>query len=116
MKKLEANKMDFYHCDLHGSYFPQCGLGLGCPACIAGLSTTFPMTASPFINYVIEYGEKMKTERKYLPTLSDLLDRITIVQQKELKIPEHRDEYTKELEDLMHDLTSTLREDVNFSN
>ncbi len=52
----------------------------------------------------------MTNQRKFLPTLSDLLDRLTIVQQKELKIPEHREEYTKELEDLMHDIKVCLDE------
>ena len=59
---------------------------------------------------VTEQKDKITMQRKYLPTLSDLIDRLTIVQQKELKIPEHREEYTKELEDLMHDLQICLNE------
>lgn len=52
----------------------------------------------------------IKKERRYMPTISDLLDRLTIVQQKELKIPEHREEYTKEIQDLIHDINLCLRE------
>lgn len=47
-------------------------------------------------------------ERKYLPTLSELIDRLVITQLKELKIPEHRSEYTKEIEDLLHDIDLIL--------
>ena len=42
--------------------------------------------------------------RKYLPTISDLIDRLTIVQLKEVFIPEHKKEYAKEIKDIMHDL------------
>ena len=43
-------------------------------------------------------------ERKYLPTLSELIDRLSIVQLKEVKIPEHKEEYAKEIKDIVHDL------------
>lgn len=52
--------------------------------------------------------KKENMQRKYLPTLSELIDRLTIVQQKELKIPQNRDEYTQELQDLMHDIQMCL--------
>ena len=42
--------------------------------------------------------------RKYLPTLSELIDRLSIVQLKEVFIPEHKEEYAKEIKDIMHDL------------
>ena len=42
--------------------------------------------------------------RKYLPTISDLIDRLSIVQLKEVFIPEHKKEYAKEIKDIMHDL------------
>ena len=45
----------------------------------------------------------MKT-RKYLPTLSELVDRLSIAQLKEVFITEHKDEYAKEIEDIMHDI------------
>lgn len=43
-------------------------------------------------------------ERRYLPTLSDLVDRLCIVQLKALFIPEHRDEYIAERELIEHDI------------
>ena len=42
--------------------------------------------------------------RKYLPTISELIDRLSIVQIKEVFIPEHKEEYTQEINDIMHDL------------
>ena len=42
--------------------------------------------------------------RKYLPTISDLIDRLSIVQLKEVFIPEHKEEYAKEIKDIVHDL------------
>ena len=42
--------------------------------------------------------------RKYLPTISDLIDRLSIVQLKEVFIPEHKEEYAQEIKDIVHDL------------
>ena len=39
-------------------------------------------------------------ERKYLPTLSELVDRLSIVQLKEVFIPEHKQEYNQEIKDM----------------
>jgi len=47
--------------------------------------------------------------RKYLPTLSDLVDRLTIVLQKEIFIAGHRDEYRAEIALIMHDIDVILR-------
>lgn len=52
-------------------------------------------------------------ERKYLPTLSELVDRLSIVQLKEVFIPEHKEEYAKEIKDIVHDITILLKEDDN---
>jgi len=49
-------------------------------------------------------------ERKYLPTLSELIDRLSIAQLKEVFIPEHKEEYAKEIEDILHDINLELRE------
>ena len=38
--------------------------------------------------------------RKYLPTLSELIDRLSIAQLKEVFIPEHKKEYAKEIKAL----------------
>ena len=35
--------------------------------------------------------------RKYLPTLGELIDRLSIVQLKEVKIPQHKEEYAQEI-------------------
>lgn len=51
----------------------------------------------------------MKT-RKYLPTLSELIDRLSIAQLKEVFIVEHKDEYAQEIEDIVHDVELLLSE------
>jgi len=51
------------------------------------------------------------TERRYLPTLSDLIDRLTIVQLKEVFIPEHKAEYAEEIKDILHDIDVILSSD-----
>ena len=48
--------------------------------------------------------------RKYLPTLSELVDRLSIVQLKEVFIAEHKDEYSKEIADIVHDIQVLLDE------
>ena len=49
-------------------------------------------------------------DRKYLPTLSELVDRLAIVQLKEVFIPEHKSEYSKEISDIVHDIQVMLNE------
>tara|TARA_R100001244_G_scaffold86325_1_gene65930 strand:- start:668 stop:1054 length:387 start_codon:yes stop_codon:yes gene_type:complete len=44
------------------------------------------------------------SKRKYLPTLSELVDRLSIAQLKEVFIPEYKEEYAKEIKDIMHDI------------
>ena len=46
--------------------------------------------------------------RKYLPTLSELIDRLSILQLKEVFISEHKEEYAKEIQDIVHDLNELL--------
>ena len=48
--------------------------------------------------------------RKYLPTISELIDRLSIVQLKEVFIPEHKNEYAEEIKDIIHDLDLELSE------
>ena len=50
-------------------------------------------------------------KRKYLPTLSELIDRLSIAQLKEIFIPEHKEEYAKEISDICHDIDICLTED-----
>ena len=51
-----------------------------------------------------------KKQRKYLPTISDLIDRLTISQLKEVLIPEHRNNYSQEIQDILHDIDIMLEE------
>ena len=48
--------------------------------------------------------------RKYLPTLSELVDRLSIAQLKEVFIPEHKKEYSQEISDIIHDINLTIEE------
>jgi len=54
--------------------------------------------------------------RKYLPTLAELVDRLSIVQLKEVFITEHKDEYAKEIEEITHDIDLILKnKDIKLS-
>jgi hypothetical protein len=46
--------------------------------------------------------------RKYLPTLSELVDRLSIAQLKEVFISEHKEEYAQEISDICHDIQLIL--------
>ncbi len=50
-------------------------------------------------------------ERKYKWSFAELLDRLTIVQQKEIYNVEHRDKFTQELNDILYDLGLEIEED-----
>ena len=49
--------------------------------------------------------------RKYLPTLAELIDRLAIIQLKEVFITEHKDEYAQEISEITHDIEEILNED-----
>jgi len=49
-------------------------------------------------------------KRKYLPTLSELVDRLSIVQLKEVFIAEHKAEYGEEIKAIVHDIQLYLNE------
>ena len=53
----------------------------------------------------------MKPQRKYLPTLSELIDRLSIAQLKEVFITKHKEEYSQEIKDILHDIQICL--DIN---
>jgi len=53
-------------------------------------------------------------ERKYLPTLSELIDRLSIVQLKEVFISEHKEEYAQEIKDIVHDIQLILDKSDNI--
>lgn len=48
--------------------------------------------------------------RKYLPTLAELIDRLTIVQLKAIFIPEHREAFVAEMALIEHDIDLLLTE------
>jgi hypothetical protein len=50
------------------------------------------------------------TERKYLPTLAELVDRLSISQLKEVFIAEHKAEYSQEIKDIVHDIQLCLND------
>ena len=50
------------------------------------------------------------TQRRYLQTLSELIDRLSIVQLKEVFIPEYKTEYSQEIDDIVHDIQIILEE------
>jgi hypothetical protein len=47
-------------------------------------------------------------QRRYLPTLADLVDRMSIVQLKAIHILENRDAYLREMDDIRHDIDLLL--------
>jgi|TARA_R110000796_G_scaffold129880_1_gene245563 hypothetical protein len=48
--------------------------------------------------------------RKYLPTLSELVDRLSIAQLKEVFITDHKVEYAQEISDIVHDINLLIEE------
>ena len=58
----------------------------------------------------------MSQQRKYLPTLSELCDRLSIAQLKEVFIPEHKVEYAQEISDICHDIQLILNESPSSVN
>jgi hypothetical protein len=48
-------------------------------------------------------------QRKYLPTLGELIDRLSIIQLKEVFITEHKTEYGQEIKDIVHDINLILK-------
>jgi hypothetical protein len=47
-------------------------------------------------------------QRKYLPTLAELIDRLSISQLKEVKLVDHKEEYAQEISDIVHDIQLIL--------
>lgn len=50
------------------------------------------------------------TQRKYLPTFSELIDRLSIAQLKEVFISEHKIEYSQEIQEILHDIDLMIKE------
>lgn len=53
--------------------------------------------------------------RRFLPTISELIDRLSIVQLKEVKIPEHKEAYAQEIADIVHDIQEIMNENPNIT-
>lgn len=49
-------------------------------------------------------------QRRYLQTFSELIDRLSIVQLKEVFITEHKQEYAQEIADIVHDIQLIMDE------
>ena len=49
--------------------------------------------------------------RKYLPTLAELIDRLSISQLKEVFIAERKEEYSEEIKEIIHDIDLILKEE-----
>mgnify|MGYP003970572009 FL=1 len=49
--------------------------------------------------------------RKYLPTLAELVDRLSIAQLKEVFITDHKEEYAQEIKDITHDIDLILNDE-----
>jgi len=52
--------------------------------------------------------------RKYLPTLAELIDRLSILQLKEVFISENKDKYAEEIQEIMHDIDLSLKEETRY--
>jgi IS1 family transposase len=50
------------------------------------------------------------SQRRYLQTFSELIDRLSIVQLKEVFITEHKTEYSQEIADIVHDIQLIMDE------
>ena len=53
---------------------------------------------------------KQPKQRRYVQTLSELIDRLSIVQLKEVFISEHKEMYAQEISDIVHDIQIILDE------
>ena len=61
--------------------------------------------------YEMNMEKIMVNKRKYLPTLAELVDRLSIAQLKEVFITEHKEEYAQEIKDIVHDIDLILSDE-----
>jgi len=62
-----------------------------------------------FSNKKLLDGLTNQIQRRYLPTLSELIDRLSIAQLKEVFIAEHKQEYSQEIKDILHDIDIVMQ-------
>lgn len=99
--------MNLYYCTKHGPYDPA-SHNSGCHFCaMEDVKQMIPL------NYTATFQQEKKMTRKYLPTLSELIDRLTITQLKEVKIPEHKEQYAQEIADMVHDIQLLLNQEFD---
>lgn len=79
----------------------------GCVVVVEGFS---PNSAPTGPCFAVTQEPPAAAPRRYLPTLSDLIDRMSIVQMKVIFIPEARDAHKAELDDILHDVDLLLAE------
>ena len=53
----------------------------------------------------------MKKQRKFLPSLNTLVDRLSIHQLKEVFLTENKENYSKEIQDIIHDIDIIIEEE-----
>lgn len=54
--------------------------------------------------------------RKWLPNIAELIDRLTIHQLKEVFLPEYKEKYAREMKDIMYDLDLLIQQkDIKLS-
>ena len=54
----------------------------------------------------------MKKQRKYLPTLNSLIDRLSIHQLKEVFLVENKENYSSEIQDIIHDIDMIIEDEI----
>lgn len=92
-------------CNEHAATFSPILKGFICPKGHHFSVPGWPRSQPPTLT--IE-NTPLVQERRYLPTLADLIDRLTIVLQKQIFIHERKDEYELEMEDLLHDIDNVI--------
>jgi hypothetical protein len=66
---------------------------------------TYPVTESIVKN---TNGTESKCSRKYHLEVGELLDRLTILQLKEVKVPETKEQVQQEIEEIVHDINCII--------
>ena len=65
---------------------------------------------APFEKSTIEYPKIKEEQKKRLPTLSELVDKLSIAQLNEVFIVDHKKEHSEEIKDILKDIQLVLDE------
>lgn len=71
---------------------------------VCGVTVSAPMPQAAFNKML----DELRPQRRYLPSLAELIDRLTITQLKMIFISEHRATYEQERDDIEHDVALIL--------